>query len=167
MARANSQLSGGPSGPRNAPKPLLGLRSCSFARFWMPLAILCSHWRPEIQIYCHKRGGARTKQTTKTAPKDAQQRVRETAAEERCLESFVAVFADTMATRLSGGSARRRKAHAARKAVRMQRRGRDRKDKEEHPPTQDRKRHVGVDRKKDVRESMLESPLPPPCVSCV
>ena len=58
---ANSQVSGGSSGPRKAPKPLLGLRSCSSTRFLSQLAFLCSHWRPEIQIYCHKRGGHETK----------------------------------------------------------------------------------------------------------
>ena len=65
MSCANSQLGGGSSGPRKAPEPLLALRSCSFALFQSQLVILCSHWRPEIQIYCHKRGGARNKQTTK------------------------------------------------------------------------------------------------------
>ena len=169
MSRANSQLGGGSSGPRKAPKPLLGLRSCSFARFLSQLVILCSHWRPENQIYRHKRGA----QTKKTAPKDAQQRVRETAAEERCLESFVAVFAETLATRLSGGSARA----CARKAARRQRRPEGKNAKTRQKTNAKRRqrssqkakaarRHEGKDTPKNQREKQ-ESRIPTGCADLV
>ena len=51
--------------------------------------------------YTATKGGHETNK--KTA--DAQQRVRETAAEEKCFESFVAVLAAHLASSFSGGHA--------------------------------------------------------------
>ena len=89
--------------------------SPSFSRDWSPFVPI-----GDLKSkYTATKGGA--EQTDKkTAPKHAQQRVRETAAEERYLECFAAVFAKILATRPSGGSARlqqksNQKAKAARK----------------------------------------------------
>ena len=99
--------------PRNGSKPLLALPSCSFALFQSRLVVLRSHWRPEIQIYCHKRGGGTNRPKT-TAPKNSGCAKR---PPKKGTWSVLRPFLPkSRPPGPSGGSARRRKALAAKKS---------------------------------------------------